>query len=193
MNLILASRTYLPLADVERCVEPDSVTFGATAIALRAEMLGAKRLPLEATRKTLLEYAAMDGARVTLFVARDPVTKLPTEGMAGIQSLLNDRGIPFEVVSSPFPGRVCAALTELRERAEKAMAATTEGRRAHWIAKVLESSKAVTDMRDEFNEKLRDGMPFRAGDDELDEKWIRWLHTYEALCDGLKNAEGVLA
>ena len=105
----------------------------------------------------------------------------------------SDRGIPFEVVSSPFPGRVCAALTELRERAEKARAATTEGRRAHWIAKVLESSKAVTDMRDEFGEKLRDGMPFRSGDDELDEKWIRWLHTYEALCDGLKDAEGVLA
>ena len=193
MNLILASRTYLPLADVERCVEPDSVTFGATAIALRAEMLGAKRLPLEATRKTLLEYAAMDGARVILFVARDPVTKLPTEGMAGIQSLLNDRGVPFEVVSSPFAGKVCASLTELRERVEKARGSATEPRRTHWIGKVIEASADVVAERDRLLEKLKEGMPFRAGDDELDEKCIRWLHAYEALCDGLKNAEGVLA
>lgn len=193
MNLILSSRTYLPLADVDADVQPNSIAFGATALVLRAESLSAKRFPLETTRKTLLELASDADNHVILFVARDPVTKLPTEGMAGIQALLTDRGIPFRVVSSPFPGRVCAMLTELRERTEKALAAKTEARRTYWIEKVLEISKTVVDTRDEFALKLAEGLPFGVGDEKLDDKWLRWLRVYQALCDGLKSAQGVLA
>lgn len=193
MNLILASRTYVPLSDVDTEVDSDSVAFGVSAIALRAESLGAKRLPLEATRKTLLEFAADGDNHVILFVARDPVTKMVTEGMAGIMRLLEDRGIEFRVVSSPFPGRVCSMLTELRERTEKALAAKTEARKTYWIERVLETSKAVVDARDEFAMKLAEGLPFGVGDDELDQRWIKWLKTYQALVDGLRSAQEVLA
>lgn len=193
MNLILSSRTYLPLIDVDAEVQPDSIAFGTTALVLRAESLGATRMPLETTRKTLLELASDANNHVILFVARDPVTKQPTAGMSGIQYLLTDRGIPFRVVSSPFPGRVCAMLTELRERTEKVLAAKTEARKTYLVKKVLDTSKTVVDIRDEFAMKLAEGFSFKPEGDELSTRWIKWLKTYEAIVDGLRSAQGVLA
>src|SRR5690349_16840551 len=100
VKLIVASRSYQPLSDVDAEMGGAVIAFGNTAVALRAESLGARRKPLETTRATLLDLATDPGNEVVLFVARDPETKQPTAGMAGIQHLLSEKRIPFRVVSS---------------------------------------------------------------------------------------------
>jgi hypothetical protein len=189
--LILSSRTYRPLADVDAVAGPGAVAFGATPIALRAESLGATRKPLETTRKTLLELAARPETEVVMFVARDPATKQPTAGMAGIHALLADRGIPFRVVSSPFPGRVCALLTEFAARTERASAAA-DRRRVVLTQRVLDLAAAVVDERDAYAKKLAESHAFMVGDKRMDAKWLTWLRIYEELCDALESAKGLL-
>ena len=194
--LMLGSRTYQPLSDVNaELADPgiQTVAFGVSPVALRAESLGARRKPLEANRATLLEMAAQPGAEVVLFVARDAVTKQPTEGMAGIQRLLADKHIPFRVVSSPLPGRVCEIITTLNAAVEKALAASANARRVALTSRALAAATAATDARDEYERKLTDGMHLFPNDDAATAKWLRWEACYKALCDAITNAKAVLA
>jgi hypothetical protein len=134
--------------------------------------------------------------RVVMFVARDPVTKQPTEGMAGIQRLLTEKRIPFAVVSSPFPGRICALLSEFAEKTDKARAAIDTGggtRKRLLTEKVLELATKVIDERDGYAAKLEEGKDFRVGDPELDERYCGWVRVYCALCDALETAKELLA
>src|SRR4051812_40490186 len=117
--LVLASRTYQPLSDVDAHLRGSVFAFGTTALAMRAERFGARRKPLETTRATLLDLATEPDTEIVLFVARDPDTKQPTEGMSQIQHLLSTKSIPFTVVSSPFPARICALLTEFQDKTER--------------------------------------------------------------------------
>lgn len=204
MNVVmLGSRIYQPLTDVDTAVaalpETASVTaIGSSDVALRAESAGTARglvtvrRPLETTRRTLLELAAQPNTNIVLFVARDPETRQPTEGMAGIQALLIDRGFTFSLVSSELPGKVCQLISELRTQTAKALA-TVQGRRQLVIAeRALKVASAVVDERDRYEQKLEEGMPFRVGDPELDAKWISWERTYRALCDALTEAKALL-
>lgn len=194
-TLVLASRIFQPLDELDANTNGTVVAFGATPIALRAEAMGAKRKPLETTRATLLSMATEPDTEVVMFVARDPETKQPTEGMAGIQNLLANRGIPFRVVSSPFPARICALLTEFDERVAKA-ARAVDGpggvRRRMLNEKVLALAKQVIDERDACQEKLEAGKDFMVGDAKMDMKWTTWLRIYQSLCDALENAKVVL-
>ena len=189
MNIILGSRTFAPLSDVT--ATDGDICFGTSDVSLTAESLGAERRPLEANRKTLLE-AARNGS-VVLYCSRDPETKQVTEGMAAIQRLLTSNDIEFRVVSSPFSGEVCALLTNLRHATDAVVKAATKGRRDYALGKALGYAGLVVEKRDEIMAKLSAGWDFEVGKDELDARFIRWLHTYQALCDGLEDSERMLA
>lgn len=191
MNLILGSRTYAPLSDVDAESGPEHFTFGTSDVAVRAELAGARRKPLETTRKTLIEMAR-DGGDVVLFVARDPKTKQPTTGMSQIQTLLDAEGIPFRVISSPFPGSICEAITELRHAVDKTCKALPGARKDMQMGKALEWSQIVTNEMLNYYNKLEESKDYDVGNPALDEKYIRWIRIYEALCDSLKDAERML-
>ena len=191
-TLVLASRTYQPVTDVDAVVSRSTVAFGAMPVALRAESLGAVRRPLETTRATLLALAAEPDTEVVMFVARDPTTKMPTEGIAGIQNLLANRGIPFRVVSSPFPSRVCALITEFSGRTERAKKALPGYRQQMMTQKVLELAAKVVDERDSYASKLEAGKSFMVGDPAMDAKYGNWIRIYTNLCDALEQAKCLL-
>lgn len=192
MNLILGSRTYCPLSDVDKEVSEGDFSFGISDVAERAEKSGARRKPLETTRKTLIDMAKA-GGDVVLFVARDPKTKQPTSGMSQIQTLLESEGIPFRVVSSPYPGSICEMVTELRHAVDKTVKAIPGARKDTAMAKALQWSGIVTEKRNEYLAKLEESKDFRVGDDELDERWIRWVNIYTELEDALEDAKRMLA
>ncbi len=188
MKLILGSRTYEPLSDVDAEVDGECESFGSTDAAMRAESLGARRRPLTVTRKELIESARMDGADVVLFVARDPVTKQPTEGMAGIQALLMSESIPFRVVSSPFPGSVSSAIAEYRHaQVARDKWSGDNPRRKRPAQKAATARAAVFALMQSYRSKLGAGFTFEPDNDELTDKWIRWLACYEALEDSLAS------
>jgi hypothetical protein len=191
MNLILGSRSYAPLSDVDAESGPDHFTFGTSDVAVRAEMAGCRRKPLETTRKTLLEMAR-DGGDVVLFVARDPKTKQPTAGMSQIQTLLDAEGVPFRVVSSPFPGSICEMITELRHAVDKTCKALPGARKDMQMGKALEWSAIVNEERSKYIDRLEESKNYEVGNEELDQKYIRWLRVYEALEDALKDATRML-
>lgn len=196
--LILGSRTFQPLDLVDDLIGPavlgsgGAISFGNSAVSLRAESLGAKRVALETTRSTLLELAADPENQVVLFVARDPITGSPTEGMSGIQRLLSGRPIPFQVISSPFPGAVCQMLTDLRGAVDKAVASAAGPRREHAMSKALACSAIVVDERAKYLNRLKEGWGFDVGNEALDQKFGRWVRVYEALEDALDDARRVL-
>jgi hypothetical protein len=195
-TLVLASRTYQPLSDLDAHLRGNLVAFGTTALAKRAEKFGARIKPLETTRATLLDLATEPDTEIVLFVARDPDTKQPTEGMSQIQHLLSTKSIPFTVVSSPFPARICSLLTEFNEKVEKALSTVDSagGRRKLVLTqRVLELAAQVGDARDEYAVKLDEGKDFGVGDEALDAKWATWLRVYESLCDALERAKALLA
>lgn len=188
MKLIIGSRTYEPLSDVDGEVIGPCESFGNTDVALRAESLGARRRPLTVTRKELIEAARVDENEVVMFVARDPVTKQPTEGMAGIQALFIAESIPFRVVSSPFPGTVSSAIADYRH----AMVARDKWpadspRRRHPAQKAATARVTVFALMQSYRRKLDAGFTFGADNDELTDKWIRWLACYTALEDSLAS------
>lgn len=198
--LVLASRTYAPLADVDTEIgklsrEDHVYPFGEADAPLRAEAVAkvagipVTRKPLDTARRVLLEMATERDTEIWLFVARDADTKRPTQGMADIQYLLDERNIPFRVISSPLSGAICVQLTNLRHAVDKAILATREAHRRMMTARALSLAAGVKTECDRFEQRLADSMAFRVGDDDLDAKWIRWLRTYEALCDGLRDAE----
>ena len=191
-TLVLASRTYQPVTDVDAVVSRSTVAFGAMPVALRAESLGATRRALETTRATLLALAAEPDTEVVMFVARDEKTKQVTPGMAGIQHLLSDRGIPFRVVSSPFPSRVCTLISELDERVAKAIKAIPGPRRVMMTQRALAVAAQLVDERDAYAAKLDAGKNFMVGDPDMDAKWTAWLRVSMAICDALGRAEVVL-
>lgn len=194
-TLVLASRIFQPLDELDPNTNGTVIAFGATPIALRAESLGAKRKPLETTRATLLALSAEPDTEVVMFCARDPETKQVTEGMAGIQHLLTDRGIPFRVVSSPFPSRICALLTEFDERVAKAVKAVDGpgGVRKRMLnEKMLALAKEVIDERGAYQAKLEAGKDFMVGDDKMDAKYCNWIRIYTSLCDALERTKAVL-
>jgi len=191
MNLILGSRTYAPLIDVDAYAGPDHFTFGTSDVAVRAEMAGCRRKPLETTRKTLLDMANA-GGDVILFVARDAATKQPTSGMAQMQVFLESHGVPFTVVSSPFPGTICEMTTELRHAVDKTCKATPGARKDSQMSKALEWSQIVTNEMLKYYDRLEESKDYDVGNPDLDEKYIRWVRIYEALCDALKDAERML-
>lgn len=194
MKLILGSRTYAPLSDVtEYCNgKTDLSTFGNSYVAIGAEKAGARRRPLETTRKALLEMAREPGAEVVLFVARDPETKQPTSGMAGIQALLDTEGIPFTVVSSPFPGSLCEMIYNLREAVDRTVKQIPGARKDAAMARALGFSQVVTEKRNDLYEKLEESKDYEVGNEALDDKYIRWLKQYTAICDALIDAERML-
>lgn len=195
-TLILGSRTYAPLYDVDNFLKDVDnsllYSFGVSDVALRAESMGAKRRPLETTRRTLLELVAEPNARVVLFCCRDSITKNVTAGMAGIQQLLNEKSIPFQVVSSPFPGRICELLTNLRHAVDKAVSASQEQRQIVLGDKALRIALTAIDERNRYEAMMEEGFSFSVGDLGLDDKWIRWCLIYESLCDGIDDAQRVL-
>lgn len=202
-TIILGSRIYQPLSDVDAevaALPPDAtvVGIGASPVAVRASAsatargLTASRKPLEANRRTLLELADA-GADVWLFVARDPDTKQPTPGMAGIQLLLTQKGIPFRIVGSDLPGRVCRLLTELEASVAKALQASQQPRRQLVLnQKALGIAARIVDERDDYDRKLAEALPFGVGDAELDARFQRMRKTYECLCDALEGAKRIL-
>lgn len=188
-RLILGSRIFQPLSEV--MAESGDESFGTSAIARQAERLGATRRPLTASRRELLE-SIEGGGDVTLYVARDPATKQPTTGMQMLQRWLNEKGIPFTVVNSPFPGKVCAAITELAEAVAKAQNGDTR-KRQMMVNRALERATTVTDLRDRYDEDLEEGFWYGLEDKALTDKWMAWLRIRDALDDALKAAEVVLA
>ena len=191
MNLILGSRTYAPLSDVDDEVSEGDFSFGISDVAERAEKAGARRKPLETTRKTLIEMARA-GGDVVVFVARDPKTKQPTTGMAQIQTLLDTEGVPFRVVSSPFPGSICEMVTELRHAVDKTVKHPHGARRDAAMGKALQWSGIVTEKRNEYMAKLEESKDFEVGSAELDERWVRWVNIYTELEDALEDAKRML-
>lgn len=192
MNLILGSRTYAPLSDVDKEVSDGDFSFGISDVAERAEKAGARRKPLETTRKTLLELAKA-GGDVVLFVARDPKTKQPTSGMASLQLLLEREDIPFRIISSPFPGSICSMVTELRHSVDATVKWPAGARKDAAMAKALQWAGIVTDKRNEYATKLEESKDFEVGNDELDERWVRWVNIYTELEDALEDAKRMLA
>ena len=192
--IILGSRIYCPLSDVdaEMAGETGAVSFGASPVALRAESLGARRRPLEINRATLLAMAALPDAEVILFVAHDAVTNRPTAGIAGIQRLLTERGIPFRVVSSPLTGKVCATITTLHHECEKARAVSTESRRVLLVERALKTATAAVAERDRFEAKLAAGMGLFMDDEAATARWLRWLRCYCALHDEIEEVRSIL-
>ena len=190
-NLILGSRTYLPLSDVDAESGPDHFCFGNSDVAVRAEQAGARRKPLETTRKTLLEMARAGGNAI-LFCARDAKTRQVTSGMGLLQTQLEAENIPFRVVSSPFSGAICEMVTLLRHSVDMTIKQIPGARKDLAMAKALGYSAIVVDKRDEMMAKLDAGKDFRVGDDELDARWNRWLAVYTVLCDALTDAERML-
>ena len=112
--------------------------------------------------------------------------------LAGIQHLLSDRGIPFRVVSSPFPSRVCTLISELDERVAKAVKAIPGPRRVMMTQKALAVAAQLVDERDAYAAKLDAGKDFMVGDDAMDAKWTAWARVYVAVCDALRRSEAVL-
>lgn len=208
MNVVvLGSRIFQPLSaiDDELDLLPPGATvigMGESPVAVRArDAAGARGLtavskPLEASRRTLLDLAA-SGADVWLFVARDPATKQPTNGIAGIQHLLTEEGYPFRVVSSELPGRICQAITELHAATAKALALSPDPVLSRRLAIITERALAkaatVVDLRDEYRAKLEAANDYGVGDSALDDKYVRWLRAYEACCDALTEANAALA
>lgn len=191
MNLILGSRTYAPLSDVDKEVSEGDFSFGISDVAERAEKAGARRKPLETTRKTLIEMAKA-GGDVVLFVARDPKTKQPTTGMALLQTQLDAEGIPFRVISSPYPGAICEMVTSLRKSVDLVEKWPHGARRDNAMSKALQWSQIVTDEKNKYLGRLEESKDFRVGDDELDAKYIRWLRVYEELENSLRDATRML-
>ena len=191
MNLILGSRTYLPLSDVDAESGPDHFCFGVSDVAVRAEQAGARRKPLETTRKTLLEMARA-GGNVILFCARDAKTKQVTSGMGLLQTQLEAEDIPFRVVSSPFSGSICEMVTNLRNAVDATVKQIPGARKDVAMSKALGICFTVADKRDDMMAKLEAGKDFRVGDDELDARYLRWVSIYEELCKALTDAERML-
>ncbi len=187
-TLILGSRTYQPLSDVT--ATPGDIALGESDVARQAELLGAIRKHLEPSRKTLLELAPKSD--VVLYVANDPRTKQPTTGMQQIMTSLLSRDIEFRRVDSPLPGSVCEMITNLRHAVDATVKALPGGRRDNAMAKALSYSAIVVDERDKYVARLEEGWEYEVGNDELDAKYLRWLRTYECLCDSLKDAERML-
>ena len=193
-HLILGSRTYAPLRDVaEYCAgKTDLFTFGVSHVALEAETAGARRKALESTRKTLLEMAHIPDTEIVLFVARDAATKLPTSGMADMQTLLNSEGIPFTVISSPFPGSLCEMIYNLREAVDRTVKQIPGARKDAAMSRALGFAQVVTDKRNDLMAKLEESKDYEVGIDDLDDRYIRWLKQYETCCDALRDAERML-
>lgn len=200
---VLGSRIYQPLADVDAAVgdlPPDATVIGVgeSPVAVRARDaaaargLIAKHAPLEANRRTLLDLGE-SGADVWLFVCRDPDTKQPTSGIAGIQQLLAEKGVPFRQVDSALPGRVCRLLTDLDVAVEKALQASQQPRRQLVLnQQALGIAARIADERDAYRRKLDEAFGYGVGDPELDAKFARFLKTYQACCDGLEGAKRIL-
>lgn len=192
--LVLGSRTFAPLEAVDRELEDQSsiYSFGVSDVAIRAEELGARRKPLETTRTTLLNMAAEPDAAVWLFVARDAETKQPTAGMSQVQHVLTEKQIEFRVISSPLPGIVCELITNLRHAVDKTMRALPGARQDNAMGKALGHAMLVLEKKDEYERKMEQGFHYEVGNLELDDRFIRWVRIYEALCDALKDAERML-
>lgn len=200
---VLGSRIYQPVTDVDAAIAdlpPDATVcgIGEAPVAVRASDaakargLTAGRKPLESSRRTLLELAEA-GADVLLFVARDPETKQPTSGVAGIQLLLTEKGVPFRVVSCDLPGRICQLITDLDAAVEKALATVQQPRRQIVLnQRALSLAARVADERDAYDRKLTEAFPFRLGDAEMDARYLRMLKSYESLCVALESAKRIL-
>lgn len=200
---ILGSRIYRPLADVDAAIaelHPDAIVVGVgeSPVAKRARESATARslstayVPLEADRGSLLKLAD-DGADIVVFVCRDPDTKQPTSGVAGIQFLLTEKGIPFRQIDSALPGRVCRLLTDLDVAVEKALQASQQPRRQLVLnQQALGIAARIADERDAYRRKLDEAFGYGVGDPELDAKFARFLKTYQACCDGLEGAKRIL-
>lgn len=200
---VFGSRIFQPLTDVDTAIAdlPSDATvigIGESPVAVRAydaaraRGLTAARKLLESSRRTLLELAEA-GADVWIFVARDPETKQPTSGVAGIQLLLTEKGIPFRIVSCDLPGRICQLITDLDAAAAKALATVQQPRRQLVLnQRALSIAARVVDERDAYDRKLTEAFPFGSGEEELDGRYRRMLKTYETCCLSLENAKRIL-
>lgn len=205
--IVLGSRIYQPMSDVDERVRalPAGtlvLPFGSSDVALCAEStakdvgLQVVRKPLESTRRQLLDECRK-GADVLMFVARDPETKQPTTGMADLQRLLKIEGIAYELVSSPFPGRICELITDLGQSVTKTLAVADTDRRQHrrritLAERALKLATTIAAERDRYQRRLEETANDGVGDDDLDAKYIRWVRVYEALCDALDDATRIL-
>lgn len=198
--IILASRTYALLGDVDRELAMLDATdhvlpFGdcdlvrRAAVVATARGLTATRRPLDTARRILLEHATQPDTAVWMFVARDPKTKQPTSGIADLQHLLTERGIAYRLISSPLPGHVSTAITELRHAVDSASKDYPEGRKRAMVQRALKRATAVSDLIDGYERKLAEGYGFEIGNPALDEKWCSWVTAYEALIDARRDAE----
>lgn len=204
MNVcILGSRTYQPLGDVDaalRALPPGATVtaFGSSPVCARAVLaatslgLAARNVTLGGDRRELLA-AAQSGAAVWLFVATDPATKQPTEGIAGIMRLLDAHGIPYRRIDAPLPARVCATVSRVQTAAERVRAARGEGRRRVALTRALSEARSLVALRDEFEDRLTDGMAIGVSDPVYDDRWLGWERAYRACCDGLAEVEDVLS
>lgn len=205
MNLIvLGSRIYQPVEDVDRYVLdlPDDATitaYGSIDVGKRAVLvaisrgLSARNVTLSTSRSELLEAAKQLGVRVVIFVARDPITKGPTEGTAGLMNLLNQHEIPIERIDSPLPGRICQIITKQSQAIDSALTARHQEHRSRaLINRALKINTELLHERDRIEEKLKSGFNLQLQDEDATDRWLRWLTIYEQISKSLNDAAVLL-
>lgn len=204
MNVhILGSRIYAPITDIDRELqqlpaETVITAFGESDVCKRAVLAGtslgleARNVTLSSSRRELVEAAKQPDAHVLLFVAKDPLTKVPTEGMAGISSFLASQRISYRQVDSPLPGRVCALVTKLRQAVDRALATQQEHRKIVITNRALKIATEVVDERDRYQAKLEAGMHLMPDDEQATNRWLMWLSSYEELCRAIEDARSLL-
>lgn len=201
--LILGSRIYQPLTDIDRELQslpPDSTVtaFGSSDVCARAVIaatsLGfdARNVTLEPSRASLIAAAKHPGTQVWLFVAVDPATKQITQGMSQVTDLLSGESIVVRQIAAPVPGRVCEQVTKLRQAVDKALTIPQPTRRGAMVTRTLRIVTETLTLRDEYEAKLEQGKNLMVGDEASDAKWSQWLRSYEVMTDATEDAKAVL-
>lgn len=202
--LILGSRIYQPIADVDRALQQIArdatvTSFGSSDVCHRAVIVAnslgmdARNVTLEPSRASLIHAAKQPGAHVWLFVAIDPQTKQITQGISQIAGVLSSEGITSRQIVAPVPGRVCEQVTKLRQSVDKALTIPQPTRRAAMVTRTLRIVTETLTLRDEYEQKLTSAGEFEMlGNQQADAKWQSWLRSYEVITDATEDAKSVL-
>ena len=204
MNLIvLGSRIYAPLSDVDvgiAALPPGStvIAYGSSDVCKRSVVaaqsagIEARNATLSNSRRELIEAATQPDAHVLLFVARDPATKAITEGIVNIAALLEKNNVQPRIVESPLPGRICHLMTKQRQAIDAALEAAQKERRVILTQRALKANTELLNARDEYAQRLAQGLWLQVDDEAATDKWMRWEFIYRMICNAIEDARALL-
>jgi hypothetical protein len=200
---ICASRIFAPISLVDAAIRelsPDAIvrSYGSTQVSRRAVLAAtsigcdARNVTLSRDRAELLAGGMTPGDDVWCFVARDPLTKQPTEGIGQIMDFLTSQGATFRRIDSPLPGRVSVAVSTHRDLVDRVFETRNTSKRQLLTNRALKTNNGLLELRNEYERRLSDGWSLRVGDPEADDRWWTWLRCYEALSDEIEETLALL-